>query len=69
LIARSFLREGGKMKNSTEALDRPRDRRSRAVTARTSCGRGAVAMLLECGHVVRRRPLLCSPSHLICSEC
>ncbi|HEX8573730.1 MAG TPA: hypothetical protein VF759_13375 [Allosphingosinicella sp.] len=52
-----------------DALQRPRDRRSRAVTARTACGRGTVAMQLECGHVVRRRPMLCSPSHLICREC
>ncbi|HEX9946357.1 MAG TPA: hypothetical protein VGA98_02345 [Allosphingosinicella sp.] len=52
-----------------ETRERPRDRRSRAVTARTACGRGTVAMELECGHVTRRRPGLCSPSRLICRQC
>ena len=52
-----------------ETLLRPRDRRSRAVTARTPCGRGAVSMLLECGHVTRRRPAICQPSRLICEQC
>jgi hypothetical protein len=49
--------------------DRPRDRRSRAITGRTPCGRGAVAMQLECGHVTRRRPALCQPTRLICEQC
>jgi hypothetical protein len=52
-----------------ETLQRPRDRRSRAVTGRTERGRGAVAMQLECGHVTIRRPALCIPSRLICTEC
>ncbi|HEX8064678.1 MAG TPA: hypothetical protein VF535_15875 [Allosphingosinicella sp.] len=52
-----------------EALQRPRDRRSRAVTSRTPCGRGAIAMQLECGHVTRRRPALCLPSRIICEQC
>jgi hypothetical protein len=71
LIASRFLREaGGKdMIIEEETLLRPRDRRSRAVTARTPCGRGAIAMLLECGHVTRRRPALCQPSRLICEQC
>ena len=52
-----------------DARLRPRDRRSRAVTARTECGRGTVALQLECGHVTRRRPALCEPSRLICKQC
>lgn len=57
------------MISDEETLLRPRDRRSRAVTARTPCGRGAIAMQLECGHVTRRRPALCQPSRLICEQC
>ncbi|HEX8482489.1 MAG TPA: hypothetical protein VF650_11350 [Allosphingosinicella sp.] len=52
-----------------ETLERPRDRRSRAVTARTERGRGMVAMQLECGHMTVRRPALCSPSRVICRQC
>lgn len=57
------------MNEGEEAPERPRDRRSRAVTARTACGHGAVALQLECGHVARRRPGLCSPTRLICRQC
>jgi len=57
------------MMTEEETPWRPRDRRSRAVTARTPCGRGAVAMQLECGHVTRRRPALCAPTRLICEQC
>ncbi|MEA3009907.1 MAG: hypothetical protein QOJ91_1599 [Sphingomonadales bacterium] len=57
------------MKYEEATLERPRDRRSRAVTARTPCGRGAMAMELECGHVTRRRPGLCQPSRIICEQC
>ena len=57
------------MISEEEAPWRPRDRRSRAVTSSTPCGRGAVAMQLECGHVTRRRPALCAPSRLICEQC
>ena len=57
------------MSQLTEESDRPRDPRRRAVTAHTACGRGALALRLECGHVVKRRPMICTPSHLICSEC
>jgi hypothetical protein len=54
---------------ANEALERPRDPRSRAVTGSTPCGGGTVAIRLECGHIVRRRPGLCSPSRLICRQC
>jgi hypothetical protein len=57
------------MDSGEPAHERPRDRRSRAVTARTDCGKGAVEMRLECGHVTRRRPALCPPSRLICRQC
>jgi len=50
------------------AQQRPRDRRSRIVTATVASGKGAVLMRLECGHEIRRRPL-CSPSRVICREC
>lgn len=46
----------------------PRDPRSRAVTSARDVGRGAVVMQLECGHVIRRRPL-CNLSRVICREC
>jgi hypothetical protein len=46
----------------------PRDPRSRAVLSESDLGRGAVSMRLECGHVIRRRPL-CIPSRVICREC
>ena len=57
------------MSMEEETRARPRDRRSRAVTARTPCGRGAISMQLECGHVTRRRPGLCQPSRIICEQC
>lgn len=46
----------------------PRDPRSRAVTETAGAGHGAVSIKLECGHVIRRRPL-CPPSRVICREC
>lgn len=64
LLIENDFSEGGSMK--TEQA--PRDPRSRAVTGASALGRGAVAILLECGHVTRRRPL-CSPSRVICREC
>lgn len=57
------------MDDAEYAYPRPRDRRSRAVTSSTPCGRGAVSMQLECGHVTRRRPALCRPTRLICEQC
>jgi hypothetical protein len=46
----------------------PRDPRSRAVTGASDIGGGAVSIELECGHVIRRRPL-CTPSRVICRQC
>ncbi len=48
--------------------DGPRDARSRKVTEITEAGHGAVTIQLECGHVIRRRPM-CNPSRAICPEC
>lgn len=48
--------------------ERPVDPRSRAVTAATEAGNGSVSIQLECGHVIRRRPL-CSPARAICRQC
>lgn len=46
----------------------PRDPRSRAVMAIIDMRAGAVAVHLECGHVIQRRPQ-CPPSRVICLEC
>ena len=51
-----------------QAGEAPRDPRSRAVTETAGAGHGAVSIKLECGHVIRRRPL-CPPSRVICLEC
>jgi hypothetical protein len=56
---------GNDMPSGGEA---PRDPRSRAVTSTAEAGHGAVSIILECGHVIRRRPL-CPPSRVICREC
>jgi hypothetical protein len=51
-----------------ESEQAPRDPRSRAVLSANDLGHGNVAIRLECGHVIRRRPL-CSLSRAICRQC
>ncbi|MFL6846656.1 MAG: hypothetical protein ACJ8ER_17455 [Allosphingosinicella sp.] len=43
--------------------------RSRAVAERSAGRSGIVRLLLECGHVTRRRVSICEPRRVLCAEC